>query len=71
MSIATPEEFEGMYAAGQIARKVIEAMESHVRPGVTTAELDKVGASVMRQNGARSAPAMGIRISRDESHKCK
>jgi len=29
-----------------------------VRPGITTAELDSVGADVMRQHGAQSAPAL-------------
>jgi methionyl aminopeptidase len=34
------------------------AMRSAVRPGITTAELDEVGAGVMRQHGARSAPVL-------------
>jgi methionyl aminopeptidase len=49
---------EGMRAAGAVVRRMIEAMKQAVRPGVTTAELDQVGAGVMRQHGARSAPAM-------------
>src|SRR6201987_1267839 len=32
-------------------------MKKEVRPGVTTAELDAIGARVMEANGARSAPA--------------
>src|SRR5512135_2876550 len=47
-----------MRAAGAIVRRVIEAMKQQVRPGVTTAELDEVGARVMRENGAQSAPAL-------------
>jgi len=39
-------------------RRVLEAMRRLVRPGVTTAELDEVGADVMRQEGAQSAPAL-------------
>src|SRR5579862_1223316 len=58
MSIETPEELEGMKAAGAVVRRVIEAMQREVRAGVTTAELDEVGARVMRENGARSAPGM-------------
>jgi len=38
-------------------RQVLEAMKKEVRPGVTTAELDAIGARVMEANGARSAPA--------------
>ena len=58
MSINTPEELAGMRAAGAVVRRMIEAMKRAVRPGVTTAELDEAGASVMRQHGAQSAPAL-------------
>src|SRR5215467_13853449 len=58
MSINGPEELEGMLAAGAVVRKVIEAMQREVRPGVTTKALDDVGANVMRQNGAQSAPVL-------------
>jgi methionyl aminopeptidase len=52
MSINSPEEFEGLRAAGRIVRRMIEAMKREVRPGVTTAELDAIGDAVMRRNGA-------------------
>jgi methionyl aminopeptidase len=58
MSINGPEELEGMRAAGAVVRLVLDAMKREVRPGVTTAELDDVGAQVMRQHGAQSAPAL-------------
>lgn len=58
MSINGPEELEGMRAAGHIVREMIEAMTSAVQPGVTTAQLDKIGADVMEQHGAKSVPAM-------------
>ncbi len=58
MSINSPEELTGMRAAGAVVRRMLEAMKQAVRPGVTTAELDEVGARVMRQHGARSAPAL-------------
>src|SRR5579863_3323042 len=47
-----------MQAAGDVVRLMLEAMREEVRPGITTAELDDVGASVMRQHGAQSAPAL-------------
>jgi len=58
MSIKEPEELEGMRAAGAVVRQMIEAMKREVRPGVTTAGLDEIGAKVMRQNGAQSAPIL-------------
>jgi methionyl aminopeptidase len=58
VSINGPDELEGMQAAGAVVRLMLEAMRDEVRPGITTAELDEVGASVMRRHGAQSAPAL-------------
>ena len=58
MSINGPEELAGMRAAGAVVCLMLEAMRGEVRPGISTAELDEVGAGVMRQHGARSAPAL-------------
>jgi methionyl aminopeptidase len=58
VSINGPEEMEAMREAGRIVRLVIDAMKAQVRPGVTTRQLDDVGAEVMRQNGAQSAPTL-------------
>jgi methionyl aminopeptidase len=58
MSINGPEELAGMRAAGAVVCLMLSAMKSAVRPGITTAELDEVGAEVMRQHGARSAPTL-------------
>jgi methionyl aminopeptidase len=58
MSINEPGELAGMRAAGAVVRLMLEAMKGEVRPGITTAELDEVGAGVMRQHGAQSAPTL-------------
>lgn len=58
MSIEKPEELDGLRAAGAVVRMVLEAMRRAVCPGITTAELDDVGDRVMREQGARSAPAL-------------
>jgi methionyl aminopeptidase len=58
MSINGPEDLAGMRAAGAIVRSMFEAMKRAVRPGISTAELDAVGASVMREHGAQSAPQL-------------
>jgi len=57
VSITGPEELEALRAAGAVVRRVLEAMKREVRVGVTTAELDAIGASVIAEHGARSAPA--------------
>ena len=58
MSVERPEELAGLRAAGAVVREMLEAMKAAVRPGVTTAELDEIGAAVMHRNEARSAPAL-------------
>jgi len=58
VSINTPEELRKMRAAGEVVRRVLEAMKREVRPGVTTAQLDEAGARVMRECGAQSAPIL-------------
>jgi methionyl aminopeptidase len=47
-----------MRAAGAVVALMLAAMRSAVRPGITTADLDDIGAAVMKQHGARSAPAL-------------
>lgn len=58
MSIESKEELEGMKRAGRIVRMVLERMRRAVKPGVTTAELNRLGGGVMREHGARSAPRL-------------
>ena len=58
MSIESQKDLEGLKRAGRIVRMIIRAMEKALRPGITTGELDEIGGRVMREQGARSAPAM-------------
>jgi methionyl aminopeptidase len=58
MSITGPEELEALRAAGAVVRRVLEAMKRQVRAGITTGQLDAIGAQVIEENGARSAPAI-------------
>ncbi|MFO0585876.1 MAG: type I methionyl aminopeptidase [Anaeromyxobacter sp.] len=58
MSIGSEEELLGLRAAGRVVAKVLEAMKAAVREGITTAELDELGARVMAAHGARSAPKL-------------
>src|ERR1700761_3986215 len=42
VTVHQPEEFEGMRRAGRLAAEVLDLMVPLVKPGVTTAALDKV-----------------------------
>lgn len=58
MSINRPEELAALRAAGILVRQILEAMQQAVRPGISTIEVDEIGADTMRRNGGRSAPAL-------------
>lgn len=40
--IKTPEEIEQMRVAGRLAAEVLEMIEEHVQPGISTGELDRI-----------------------------
>ncbi|MCX8957765.1 type I methionyl aminopeptidase [Erwinia psidii] len=42
ITIKTPEEIEKMRVAGRLAAEVLEMIEEHVKPGVSTGELDRL-----------------------------
>jgi methionyl aminopeptidase len=42
ITIKTPEEIDKMRIAGRLAADVLQMIEPHVQPGVTTDELDKI-----------------------------
>jgi methionyl aminopeptidase len=42
ITIKTPEQIEKMRIAGKLAADVLEMIESHVKPGISTGELDQI-----------------------------
>ena len=42
ITIKTPDEIEKMRVAGRLAAEVLQVVAPHVKPGVTTAELDRI-----------------------------
>lgn len=56
MSIESADDLSGMQRVGRSVAESLQAMKASVRAGMTTAELDAVGAAVLRKHGARSAP---------------
>jgi methionyl aminopeptidase len=62
MSIESPKQLIALKEVGRICNLALREMTKNVRPGITTAELADVGAKVMRENGARSAPVMVYRF---------
>ncbi len=58
MTISSKEDLAGMTLVGKLVGEAIQEMTAAARPGMTTAELDAVGAGFLRRHGARSAPQM-------------
>ncbi|MFI7442327.1 type I methionyl aminopeptidase [Nonomuraea indica] len=50
--VKTPETIERMRVAGRIAGQALEEVGRHVRPGVTTDELDRIGHEFLLDHGA-------------------
>lgn len=55
MTLKSPTEIEKMRAAGRLTAQALEAMRAFIQPGVTTAEIDAVGAQVIRDGKAKAA----------------
>ena len=53
ITIKTPEQVEHMREAGKIVAEVLDLMEKNVRPGVSTAELDKIAHDYIISRGAK------------------
>lgn len=56
MSIQSERDRLGIERAGRVVALALAEMREHLRPGMTTAELDALGEAVLRRHGARSAP---------------
>jgi methionyl aminopeptidase len=55
IKIHGPEGFEGMRAAGRLAAECLDMLTPHVRPGVATAELDRLAREFILDHGALPA----------------
>lgn len=56
VSIKSNAEYEKMRVIGGIVARALRSMAESVRAGMTTGELNEIGARVLAENGARSAP---------------
>lgn len=56
MTITSEDELEKLKVVGRIVAQTMAAMAAALEPGITTAELDAIGAKILETEGARSAP---------------
>ena len=50
------ERFEKMRIAGNLAAKTLDMLTDHIKPGINTDFIDKIGYEFIRDNGGYSAP---------------
>lgn len=58
MEIKKPEDLTGLLAIGKIVGMTIVHMANEMQPGMTTKQLDDIGAEFLTKHGARSAPQL-------------
>lgn len=58
MTIESDDQLERLKAAGRVCALARDTMASALHAGITTAELDEIGARIIAAAGARSAPAL-------------
>lgn len=56
MTVENQADIDGILNTGRVVAQVRDAMLAAVEPGMTTAELDRLGAGLLDSFGARSAP---------------
>src|SRR5690606_18473918 len=56
MTVENDEQLEKLRVIGRIVANVLRDMQQATEPGMTTAELDAIGAKLLEAQGARSAP---------------
>lgn len=54
--IHRPADYEGMRKAGRLAAEALDEIANHVKPGVTTGELDQIAFDFITKAGAYPAP---------------
>jgi methionyl aminopeptidase len=55
ITLHSPEDFEGMRRAGRLAAECLDMVAPHVRPGVSTGELDQLCHDFLLERGATPA----------------
>lgn len=58
MTIETQDDVVALQRIGKIVSHVLQQMLDTAEPGMTTRELDGIGAKLLEQHGARSAPML-------------
>ncbi|PJF21807.1 MAG: type I methionyl aminopeptidase [Phototrophicales bacterium] len=67
MVVQDNKDLLGLMTIGRICRMTLEHMANHLQPGISTKELDEIGAAFLKKHGAVSAPIMAYKF---PGHTC-
>ncbi|MDX1995549.1 MAG: type I methionyl aminopeptidase [bacterium] len=62
MTVENQADLAGLIEIGRIVGLTIQHMIEHLKPGMTTGELDAIGAEFLKKHGARSAPILAYKF---------
>jgi methionyl aminopeptidase len=58
LTVESERDLAGLRKVGRVVGLALKEMRENLEPGITTGELDEVGARVLERYGARSAPQL-------------
>ena len=58
MTVSSKSDLAGLERVGSLVAQALREMERATQPGLSTAQLDAIGAAFLRRHGARSAPQL-------------
>ena len=58
MTVSSKSDLAGLERVGSLVALALREMEQATRPGLSTEQLDAIGAAFLRRHGARSAPQL-------------
>lgn len=67
MTVDNDNDLRNLLRIGQICGAALKHMMEKVEPGMTTAQLDAIGAAFLKEQGARSAPILAYKF---PGHTC-
>ncbi|NLX11865.1 MAG: type I methionyl aminopeptidase [Chloroflexi bacterium] len=62
MTVENENDLAKLLRIGKICALALQHMLERIEPGMTTAQLDAIGAAFLKQHGARSAPILAYRF---------
>lgn len=67
MTVDNDKDLKGLMTIGRICALTLDHMASHLEPGMTTRDLDEIGAKFLELHGAQSAPILAYKF---PGHTC-